>query len=113
MYSVVFTAVDKAGNEKSCRTLFLYDDLSIVEVITEKHIIVKQSSKSSNNVWVDVDDPIIHVQWPGKFKNERHHAHMWLDNVLPRLRVDAEYDDHYGKRQTTRVPNVQGKLQMY
>ncbi|CAC5387119.1 unnamed protein product [Mytilus coruscus] len=96
MYSVVFTAVDKAGNEKSCRVLFLYDNSSAVEVNKETHIIIKQSSKSSNNVWVDVDDPIIDVQWPDKFKNERHHKNMWLDNVLPRLRVDSEYDDHYG-----------------
>lgn len=109
MYSVVFTAVDKAGNEKSCRALFLYDDSSVVGVNRETHIIIKQSSKGSNNNWVDVNDPIIDVQWPDKFKNERHHKHMWLDDVFPRIRVDSEYDDNYGKRQTTRIPNVQGK----
>lgn len=108
MYSVIFTAIDKAGNEKSARTLFLYDASSQVEVEDGKTVRVQQSTKDTKYIWVDVDDPILKVNWPGRFKNEEHYKQLWLESVKPRIHVDPEYDDHYGKRQITTVPHRQG-----
>ncbi|CAG2200973.1 unnamed protein product [Mytilus edulis] len=108
MYSVVFFAIDQAGNMKPARTLFLYDDSSHVEMNNGTTMKVEQARKDTNYVWVDVDSPVLKVKWPGRFKNEEHYKQLWLASVKPRKHVDPEYDDHYGKRKTTTVPHRQG-----
>jgi hypothetical protein len=108
MYSVIFTAIDRAGNEKSARTLFFYDDSSHVQLVKDKTIQVKESTKVTGYVWISVDNPILNVIWPGKFQNKNHYTQRWLESVKSREHVDVEYDDHYGKRKTTAEKHVQG-----
>ena len=108
MYSVIFTAIDRAGNENSARTLFFYDDSSHVELVNDKTIQVKESTKVTGYVWISVDNPILNVIWPGKFQNKNHYTQRWLESVKSREHVDVEYDDHYGKRKTTAEKHVQG-----
>ena len=108
MYSVIFTAIDRAGNEKSARTLFCYDNSPHVELVKDKIIKVKESTKATGCLWIVVDNPVLNVIWPGKFQNGNHYSLLWLESVKPRKHVDVEYDDHYGKRKTTAEKHVQG-----
>ena len=108
MYSVIFTAIDRAGNEKSARSLFFYDDSSHVELVQDKAILVKESTKVTGYVWVSVDNPVLNVIWTGKFRNIKHADELLLESVKPRRHVDVEYDDHYGRRMTTAEKHVQG-----
>jgi len=107
MYSVIFTAIDRAGNEKSARTLFFYDDSPHVELVKDKIIKVKESTKATGCLWIVVDNPVLNVIWPGQFQNKNHYTQLWLESVKPRKHVDVEYDDHYGKRKTTAEKHVQ------
>lgn len=108
MYSLVFYAVDKAGNDRASRTVFLYDDVSKVETNPIKHIRVKQTSSTTKFTWVVVNDPDLLVTWNGKFKNDRHYAKNWLETIKPRPNLDIEYDDRYGIRTTEAVPHRKG-----
>ena len=108
MYSVIFTAIDRAGNEKSARSLFFYDDSSHVELVKDKTIKVQESTKDTSYVWISVDNPVLNVIWPGKFQNKKHYTELWLESVKPRKHVDVEYDDHYGKRRIKAEIHVQG-----
>ena len=108
MYSVILYAIDQAGNEKSARSLFFYDDSSHVELVKDKLIQVKESTKATGCLWIVVDNPVLNVKWPGKFQNKKHYTELWLESVKPRKHVDVEYDDHYGKRKTTAEKHVQG-----
>jgi hypothetical protein len=60
MYSVIFTAIDRAGNEKSARTLFFYDDSSHVQLVKDKTIQVKESTKVKVNIteYIPGDDTL-------------------------------------------------------
>ena len=108
MYSVIFTAIDRAGNEKSARSLFFYDNSSHVDFVKDKTIQVKESTKITDYVWVSVDNPVLNVIWTGKFRNIKHANELSLESVKPRKNVDVEYDDHYGRRKTTAEKHVQG-----
>ena len=108
MYSVIFTAIDRAGNEKSARSLFFYDNSSHVEFVKDKAIQVKESTKITGYVWVSVDNPVLNVIWTGKFRNIKHANELSLESVKPHKNVDVEYDDHYGRRKTTAEKHVQG-----
>ena len=108
MYSVIFTAIDRAGNGKSARTLFFYDDSSRVELVKDTTIQVKESTKVTGYVWISVDNSVLNVIWTGKFQNKNHYSQLWLESVKQRKHVDVEYDDHYGKRRTTAEKHVQG-----
>lgn len=108
MYSFVIYAIDKAGNDKAARTVFLYDDASVVESNPETYIRVVQSSKETVYKWIVVDDSDLIVNWKGKFKNKNHNAKNWLEEIKQRPNMDTEYDDHYGKRTVSAIPHRQG-----
>jgi hypothetical protein len=44
MYSIIFSTFDKAGNYKSARSVFLFDDQSVVEKTQGTCIIVTEST---------------------------------------------------------------------
>lgn len=108
MYSLLLYAIDKAGNDKAARALFLYDDASKVEINSGKHIRVKQSTTETMYSWISVNDTRLKVNWKGKFKNENHHAKNWLETIKRRPNLEAVYDDRYGKRTASAVPHRQG-----
>jgi hypothetical protein len=52
MYSIIFSTFDKAGNYKSARSVFLFDDQSVVETTQGTRIIVTESTANTNYSWV-------------------------------------------------------------
>ena len=110
MYSIIFTAFDKAGNYKSTRSVFLFDDQSVVETTSGTRMIVTESSSETNYTWVVTDTSQLHVKWPGRFMNKRHDVNHWLDDVGSHTHIDSSYDDSFGERTIEQVTNVEGKF---
>ena len=110
MYSIIFTAFDKAGNYKSTRSVFLFDDQSVVETTSGTRMIVTESTSETNYTWVVTDTSQLHVKWPGRFMNKRHHVNHWLDDVGSHTHIDLSYDDSFGERTIEQVTNVEGKF---
>lgn len=110
MYTVHFSAFDKAGNVKTSRKLILYDNLSIVTINNKRVTRVETASANTNFTWVSEDTTSVLVKWTGRFMNERHTHNMWLALVNPYHGIETAYDDHDGRRTVDEVPNVQGTL---
>ncbi|CAC5401969.1 unnamed protein product [Mytilus coruscus] len=108
MYSIIFTVFDKAGNHKSTRSVFLYDDESVVETTPETRIIVTESTVNTNYTWVVQNMTRLLVRWTGRFTNERHHVRHWLEQLTPNQHVDELYDDNFGVRKVDWFTNVLG-----
>jgi hypothetical protein len=110
MYSVVLIVFDKAKNKRFARCLVFYDNMSTNEVKSGKRIIVKQSSLETNHTWVSKDDLTLIVLWTDRFLNKRHKQHGWLNKVESLKHIAKEYDDIYGVRTVSQIPNIHGKI---
>ncbi|XP_052095904.1 uncharacterized protein LOC127731085 [Mytilus californianus] len=108
MYSIIFTVFDKAGNHKSTRSVFLFDDESVVETTPGTRIIVTESTVNTNYTWVVQNMTHLHVSWTERFTNERHHVRHWLEQLAPNKHVDELYDDKFGVRKVDWFTNVLG-----
>ncbi|XP_071153805.1 uncharacterized protein [Mytilus edulis] len=108
MYSIIFTVFDKAGNHKSTRSVFLFDDESVVETTPGTRIIVTESTANTNYTWVVQNMTHLHVSWTGRFTNERHHVRHWLEQLAPNKHVDKLYDDNFFVRKIDWFTNVLG-----
>lgn len=108
MYSIILTAFDKAGNYKSTRSLFLFDDNSFVETTSGTRMIVTESTLETDYEWVITESSLLHVTWPGRFKNERHDIYKWLHRLESNSHVDSTYDDRFGRRTVDWFTNVKG-----
>ncbi|KAJ8299760.1 hypothetical protein KUTeg_023820 [Tegillarca granosa] len=106
MYSLIFSAVDKAENSKSARAVFLFDDQSVVDKNHNKFTIVSTASQRTNFTWVVQETKNIHVKWIDRFYNKRHINNRWLNEIKPHHTVDSEYDDVYGQRSVARIENI-------
>ena len=113
MYSIIFTAFDKAGNYKSTRSVFLFDDQSVVETTSGTRMIVTESTSETNYTWVVTDTSQLHVKWPGRFINERHDVNEWLEPVANHISIEAVYDDIFGRRTVQWYTNIKGIHLMY
>ncbi|CAC5375358.1 unnamed protein product [Mytilus coruscus] len=108
MYSILLTAFDKAGNYKSTRSVFLFDNQSFVETTSGTRTTVLESTVESNYTWVVFDTSLLNVTWAGRFMNERHDVYKWLNEIDANKHVDHEYDDMSGRRTVQWFPNVKG-----
>jgi hypothetical protein len=108
MYSIIFTAFDKAGNYKSTRSVFLFDDQSVVETTSGTIMIVTESTSETNHTWVVTDTSQLHVKWPGRFINERHDVNEWLEPVANHTSIETVYDDIFGRRTVQWYTNIKG-----
>jgi hypothetical protein len=84
VYSIHLSAFDKAGNEKTGRGLFFYDDQSVVTLHGDP-IKCQTASKNTSYKWVVQDTNTVQIIWPERFYNFRHK--MWyllncLDSVV-------------------------------
>lgn len=107
MYAVHFTAFDRAGNYKSARGLFLYDNNEEIE-LGRGSIEVIQSKNYSEKGWITYPSSLIHVTWKDMFVKTDHLKHSWLAKVKQFDYIESSYDDNSGKRTIDMVPNVKG-----
>lgn len=110
LYSIYFTAFDKADNYKTSRKLVLYDNISHVSFLPTKVTRIETASAATNYTWVNEDTNIVLAIWTERFQNARHELNRWLAAVSPSTNIEDVYDDHYGKRTIHEVPNVYGLL---
>ncbi|XP_063447092.1 uncharacterized protein LOC134726611 [Mytilus trossulus] len=108
MYSILLTAFDKAGNYKSTRSVFFFDNQSFVETTPGTRTTVLESTLDSNYTWVVFDTSLLNVTWAGRFMNERHDVHKWLNEIDTNKHIDHDHDDRFGRRTVQWCPNVKG-----
>ncbi|XP_071123173.1 uncharacterized protein [Mytilus edulis] len=109
-YSLHFFAFDKAGNYKTGRTLFLFDDQSVVDKYEDKQTICSTSSQNTSYQWVVTDTDTLQIIWTDRFINSRHKDNRWLNEVQT-FSPSAEtsiYEDLYGKRTNKLINNQHG-----
>lgn len=107
MYAVHFTAFDRAGNYKSARGLFLYDNNEEIE-LGRGSIEVIQANNYSEKGWITYPSSLIYVTWMDMFVKTDHFKHSWLSKVKKFDYIESSYDDNSGKRAIDMVPNVKG-----
>lgn len=110
MYSLILSAFDRAGNHKSTRSVFLYDNQSVVETVPDTKIIVKESAAETDYTWVTVDTNRLTVTWAGRFMNERHDIYKWCNEIGDSSHIEEVYDDRFGRRTVDWLTNVRGIL---
>ncbi|XP_052071167.1 uncharacterized protein LOC127709606 [Mytilus californianus] len=110
MFSLILSAFDRAGNHKSTRSVFLYDNQSVVEKVPGTRIIVTESAVGTNYTWVTIDTSRLTVTWTGRFRNERHDIYKWCNEIEDSSHVDAVYDDRFGRRTVDWLTNVRGVI---
>lgn len=110
VYSLHISVFDLAGNEKTGRALFFYDDKSVVSLHGSDKIKCTTASKKTNYKWVVMDTNKVKIDWTNRFMNTRHNASHWLYNVLDMAEGAAPiYDELYGNRTNASIPNINGK----
>ncbi|KAK3101903.1 hypothetical protein FSP39_007221, partial [Pinctada imbricata] len=109
MYAVHLSAFDKAGNWKTGRKVFLFDDIAEVEIVDQpgKVTRVVTASQETNYLWVVEDTTVVKVQWTDRFRNARHEVGRWLNQIkAPSFMTDSRYDDNSGNRTINEINNV-------
>ena len=110
MYSIHFSAFDKAGNYKTGRGLFLFDDISVVDKQGDNPKCAT-ASKDTLYKWVVQDTNIVKIVWPDRYSNVRHKQNMWLNKVNTFAPPDVSiYEDIYGNRTNVAIKNVHGRF---
>lgn len=107
MYAVHLTAFDKAGNHKSARSFFLYDNNNIIDIYKGQIKVIKAVQYLGKG-WITYSDTFIDVNWKDKFIKTDHFKNNWLAKIKQAEHIETSYDDHNGKRNVTLVPNVKG-----
>ncbi|XP_038077173.1 uncharacterized protein LOC119745021 [Patiria miniata] len=116
VYSVILSAVDNAGNVKqSRRFVFFDDDSDDVTIQTNFRLCVVSATEETDFVWLTNLDPSegatsVQLDWTEHFINERHLNQGWLKPIGSYVggTIDADYDQHFGKRGRAAVPNALG-----
>ena len=104
-----FSAKDKAGNHRTARRIFLFDDQQTVTKQDGYSTLVTSASPDSNYQWVIVSTSSVSVSWADRFINTRHYVNNWLGAVNDAVGIDSTLDDHEGERQTTAIHNIKGR----
>ncbi|KAK3603157.1 hypothetical protein CHS0354_042990 [Potamilus streckersoni] len=125
MYSVLLETRDMANNSKIARRLFLYDNVSRVEIdkTNEHKIYISSATSVSGYLWQAFPD-VITVVWSGHFVNKIHRENKLLNEVLPYpiqfAEVEADgilssrkyvfngLDDQEGMRSISQITNFNG-----
>lgn len=115
MYSLHLVAYDKAGNYKSGRTLFLFDNLSTVDIQGNKPTYCSTGSKDTSYTWVTKDTSRVKIDWKSRFINIRHNAGKWLNPVQTFAKGEGvvTYEDLYGSRTHVGIKNVGGMFKYF
>ena len=104
-HSVEIVVTDYAGNTKSARRIFLFDNASVVEMYGNP-IKVLQANKDS---WINNFHDEITVAWQNRFRNIRHSNNGWL-NAVADNKISRLLDDRDGRssRTTEKIDNIEG-----
>ncbi|XP_061189002.1 uncharacterized protein LOC133197151 [Saccostrea echinata] len=99
LYQVVLTCHDLAGNYKSARRVFLYDNSSTIDITPGHMISDTVSTSNTSNVWVVTSVTSVTIEWDNHFKNSRHKNNQWLNGVKAYGGIDktSKYDDNTGE----------------
>ncbi|KAL3871817.1 hypothetical protein ACJMK2_039789 [Sinanodonta woodiana] len=106
-YSVLLVVFDKAGNTKSTRRIFIFDNISTVEKMNNPFKVTSASEETSFR-WINKQCKMVHVEWHSHFANKAHESNGWLNSVEKLYQVASVLDDYQGKRQISRTENIHG-----
>lgn len=111
LYQVVLTCYDLAGNFKSVRQIFLYDNSSTIDITSGHRIIDTVSSLNTSNTWVVTPITSLSVEWDGHFVNSRHKNNQWLTGAKAYGGIDktSKYDDNSGVITINSIDHEDGK----
>ena len=108
VYSIHISVFDNAGNEKTGRGLFFFDDQSVVTLHGEKTKCTT-ASKDTSYEWVVQDTTTVKIVWTDRFFNVRHKNNRWLNPVLDMPSGAAPiYEDLYGNRTNVEINHIHG-----
>lgn len=107
MYAVHLTAFDRAGNNKTARTFFLYDTNKVID-LSKCQIKIIKAKQYFGKDWITYSNRFIDVDWKDKFVKTEHFKNNWLAKIKKASLVNTSYDDNSGKRNVSLVPNVKG-----
>ncbi|XP_038044290.1 uncharacterized protein LOC119718928 [Patiria miniata] len=116
VYSVILSVVDNAGNVRQSRRFVFFDnDPDDVTIQSNFSLCVVSATEETDFMWLTNLDPSkgatsVQLDWTGHFINERHHSQGWLKPIGSYVggTIDADYDQHFGKRGRAAVPNALG-----
>ncbi|XP_071123148.1 uncharacterized protein [Mytilus edulis] len=109
VYSIHLSVFDKAGNHKTGRGIFFFDDISVVDK-TGEETKCATASKDTLYEWVVQDTNTVQIVWPDRFINVRHLNNGWLYGVqtfAPHPDISL-YEDLYGNRTNAAIKNKRG-----
>ncbi|XP_046570898.1 uncharacterized protein LOC124279138 [Haliotis rubra] len=106
VYALVLTAYDKAENSKSARRIFIYDEVSNVDVVHGTRLLVTSSAPIARNRW-QWNTTGVSVDWEKRYINTLHLNNGWLKQVAPSHDVTSDYDDNNHSRGIDAIDHVQ------
>ncbi|XP_076086914.1 uncharacterized protein LOC143057491 [Mytilus galloprovincialis] len=107
IYAVHLICFDIAGNHKTARAFFLYDNNDIID-LGKGQIEVKNTQHYLERRWITDSSALIEVEWKDRFIKTDHVKHNWLAAVQPLSNIESTYDDRSGKRTAKSVEHVKG-----
>lgn len=99
---------DWAGNTKSTRRLFMFDDASVVTLINSR-VYVTTAVEETNYRWINTETDI-EIMWENRFINIDHVNNNWLNDVKQSNFIARELDDTntVSARNMTGIHHIQG-----
>ncbi|XP_025086756.1 uncharacterized protein LOC112559635 [Pomacea canaliculata] len=107
MYAIVLSALDRAGNHKSCRRLFLYDSSSQISVTASSVLRVTSAAQVTSFTWQHSEGDVT-LSWVERYTNVFHNNHNLLAAVASESGVESAYDDSEGNRTVAAIQNTLG-----
>ena len=114
MYALVFNAIDRAGNSKSARRVFLIDHTSVITKLDRPTSPLRVTSAAEVTSWQwQQTEGEVRVTWTGRYTNSFHHSNHLLLAVAPEAGVSDDYDDNEGVRSVAAIDNDLGLLNTF
>ncbi|XP_025086754.1 uncharacterized protein LOC112559633 [Pomacea canaliculata] len=107
MYAIVLSALDRAGNHKSCRRLFLYDSSSQISIIASSVLRVTSAAQVTSFTWQHSEGDVT-LSWVERYTNVFHYTYNLLAAVASESGVESAYDDSEGNRTVAAIQNTLG-----
>jgi len=105
-YAAEITVYDIAGNYKTARRIFMFDNESLVTLYDPP---AKVTNVEGDSGWITKDDGFTELIWPGRFSNDHHDMQCWLCQVKSGdISIDLEDTDGKSGRTIEAIPNVKG-----
>lgn len=100
-------AYDRAGNYKTARRIFMFDNETNVSL----NNLPPTVTNADINGWVTEDKGHLEIKWNGSFSNVLHERQCWLCRVERSGNVSVDLEDTSGRSDRTiaAIPNVRGE----